>query len=424
MNQLHSNNHASSIFVGLDVHKKTTAIAAFEHDQFIFQKTVSTTDLKELRNVLKKLQKRGSVSVCYEACQAGFALQRAITDWGIPCAVVAPSLIPVKPGERKKCDRLDAQKLARYFAHGLLTAVHVPTADEEAARDLVRHRYTLQKDLTRAKHRVVKFLRKKGHDYTEGDNWTTLHRNWLDQVRLPNPYDQETLTSLRFDVETLELRLDRLDNRIQQIAETPPYKHRVAYLRGMRGIETLIAMVLVTELGDLRRFPNPRALMAYLGLVPGVHASGDTSRGGQTITKAGNKFCRHVLVQAAWCYARPPGVSKKLRVRQQDLPPWVKDHAMAAHDRLYKRFKHLEHTRSKQVAVIATARELAGFVGVLMLKCQLEEVGVGMELTTRIGEKPKRGRSKKARLVGPHPTPLEILGASSEQRQEPLRSFS
>lgn len=386
----------ASVFVGLDVHKKTTVMAAYCAGEFVFEKTFQTSDLSAIRKALKKLADRGGLAVCYEACQAGFALHRFITDWGYRSAVIAPSLIPTKPGERKKCDRLDAQKLARYFAHGLLTEVHVPTVDEEAARDLVRLRFTVQKDLLRGRHRLVKFLRKKGRDYLEGENWSKGHRDWIDKIRLPMAYDQEVLLDLKCALDSIEQRLKRLGDRITEISGTAPYQKPVSYLRGLHGIDTLSAMVLVTELGDMKRFKNPRALMAYLGLVPGVHASGETRRGGQSITKTGNRFCRHVLVQASWGYKRPPAMSKRLREQQRDLPTWVKEHSLNAQYRLHKRFWHLETTRSKQVAVVAVARELAGFVGALMLKCQLEDDGIVLELATKTPQMSRRGRPKKA----------------------------
>lgn len=383
MSSLSSPQIRPSIHVGLDVHKRTIVMCAVDGQEIRFEKTFATPDLAGVRKALAKLAKTGPVVVCYEAGQAGFALHRQITDWGHSCQVIAPSLIPTKPGERKKCDRLDAQRLANYSRGGMLTEVRVPTVEEEAARDLVRHRFTMNRDLVKAKHRVVKFLRRKGQDYTTGENWTQMHRAWLNAVLLKNPFDQECFESLRFSVDSLEKRLLQLDQRIREIAETPAYLKMVSYVRGFRGIDTLSAMVLVTEIGDMRRFKNPRALMAYLGLVPGVHCTGESKRGGQSITKAGNAFCRHVLVQAAWCNTKRPVMSKALKARQSGLPDWVIEHSWKAQQRLHKRFRHLEDKRSRVIAVVAIARELAAFVGSVMLRSQLEGDGILLDLSPK-----------------------------------------
>lgn len=380
MSSLSSPKIRPSIHVGLDVHKRTIVMCAVDGQKTLFEKTFATPDLAGVRKALGKLAKTGPVVACYEAGQAGFALHRQITDWGYSCQVIAPSLIPTKPGERKKCDRLDAQRLAKYSLGGMLTEVRVPTVEEEAARDLVRHRFTMNRDLVKAKHRVVKFLRRKGQDYTTGENWTQMHRTWLSNVVLPNPYDQEAFESLRFSVDSLEKRVLQLDKRIREIAESPAYQKMVSYVRGFRGIDTLSAMVLVTEIGDMRRFKSPRALMAYLGLVPGVHSTGESKRKGQSITKAGNAFCRHVLVQAAWSNTKRPVMSKALKVRQNGLPDWVVEHSWKAQQRLHKRFRHLEDKRSRVIAVVAIARELAAFVGSVMLRSQLEGEGISLDL--------------------------------------------
>lgn len=397
------------IHVGLDVHKRTIMLAALQGTIFLLEKVISTNDLATLRKVLKKLAAKGPIHVCYEAGGAGFALHRQLTDWGVRCSVIAPSLIPTKPGENKKCDRLDAQKLARYLSTGLLTEIRVPTADEEAARDLVRHRFTLKKDLTKAKHRVVKFLRRKGFNYVDGENWTAAHRQWLQSIDLPNPYDQECYHSLKFSVESLEQRLQTLGARIEEISRTAAYAEPVSHLRGFRGVDTLSAMVMITELGDVTRFKDPRSLMAYLGLVPSVHVSGESKNGSRSITKAGNAFCRHVLVQAAWNYTRKPKLSNDLKKRQEGLPAWLVEHSWKAQQRLYKRFHHLAERRGRPIAVTAVARELGAFLASVLLKTQAALAGYNLQLNA---------------APAAHPPSRPIVGAGPEpvKRRYALRS--
>jgi transposase len=391
------------IHVGLDVHKRTIMLAAIQGSVFLLEKVISTNDLATLRKILKKLAAKAPIHVCYEAGGAGFALHRQLTDWGVNCSVIAPSLIPTKPGENKKCDRLDAQKLARYLSTGLLTEIRVPTADEEAARDLVRHRFTLKKDLLKAKHRVVKFLRRKGFNYVEGENWTTGHRRWLQSIELPNAYDQECYQSLRFGVESLEQRVETLERRIEEISRTDAYAEPVGHLRGFRGIDTLSAMVMVTELGDVKRFKDPRALMSYLGLVPSVHVSGESKNGSRSITKTGNAFCRHILIQAAWNYTRRPRLSNELKKRQEGLPAWVVEHSWKAQQRLYKRFHHLADRRGRPIAATAVARELGAFLTSVLLKLQTADVGYDLILENTPPPVPPPRRAS----VGAGPEPVK-----------------
>lgn len=390
------------IHVGLDVHKRTIMLAAIQGTSVVLEKVINTNDLATLRKALKKLATKAPVNVCYEAGGAGFALHRQITDWGYTCSVIAPSLIPTKPGEHKKCDRLDAQKLARYLSTGLLTEIRVPTADEEAARDLVRYRFTLKKDLLKAKHRVVKLLRRKGFNYLDGENWSLGHRKWLRSIQLPNIYDAECLQGLVFSVDSLEQRVETLDRRIEEISHTPAYAELVSHLRGFRGIDTLSAMVMVTELGDVKRFKDPRSLMSYLGLVPSVHVSGESKNGSRSITKAGNAFCRHILIQAAWSYARKPRMSNDLKKRQESLPGWLVEHSWKAQQRLYKRFHHLADRKGRPIATTAVARELAGFLTSVLLKLQAAEVGYNLLLDQK-PPSPASSPSRQSVAAAPEP---------------------
>lgn len=364
MNVLPINHHAL-IYVGLDVHKDSISAAALRgnEERFFGEKRFATKNLIPLRKFLDKLRKHGRVVCCYEASGAGFHLRRRLVEWGYECEIAASSLIPTKPGERKKCDRLDAQRIANYLRAGLLTFINVPTAEQEAARDLVRCRRSVRKDVTAWKHRTTKFLGTKGAVYRDGKNWTGKHRTWLERIKLPLETDAETL---RFKLETLaylERRLQEIDAKIEALSQKEAFRLPVGYLRGFKGVDTLTAMVVATELCDIRRFSGPRKLMAYAGLVPSLHQSGSGNNTAGSITKAGNSYLRHVLVQAAWNYSRKPCRSPVLRKRQEGLPAWLVEYSDKAQQRLYSRFHHLARTRDKNIAVVAVARELVGFLG-------------------------------------------------------------
>lgn len=357
------------IYVGLDVHKESIWLAAVEAhaEGFVAEKRFGTKDLTKFRKYLIKLSKLGHLRCCYEASGAGFALRRLIVGWGFECEIAASSLIPSKPGERKKCDRIDAQNLAKYLRSGLLTFINVPSAEHEAARDLVRCRRAVRKDVTAWKHRVVKFLATKGVAY-RGANWTGKHRTWLERVELPIALDRDTL---RFKLDTLayiERRLAEIDSKIEALSLEETFRQPVKYLRAFKGIETLTAMVLITEIGDARRFSGPGKLMAYTGLVPSLHQSGEGGNKAGSITKMGNPYLRHVLLQAAWNYTRKPGRSPALRKRQEDVPAWLIEHSDKAQQRLYSRFHYLAATRDRKTAVVAVARELTGFVGSVLVR--------------------------------------------------------
>lgn len=384
------------IHIGLDVHKKTIFLAATSRRTWLLEKVFDTQDLSKLRKALQKLSQQGRLHICYEASGAGFRLQRLLSEWGFYCEVIAPSLIPVKPGERKKCDRLDARKLAEYFANGLLTSVRVPTAQEEADRDLIRCRFAYRRDTTRAKHRLVKFLARKGRTY-HATPWTLEHRAWLNSHQFEDKADQLTHGHLVDDLRILEARLKTLDAEILEMSGLERYRDHVRVLRGFKGVDTLTAMVFITELGDLKRFANPRQLMSYLGMVPSVHQSGDTHRGG-SITKAGNSYLRHVLVQASWNYFGPARVGKLLAHRQKELPPWVIEQSANAQKRISKRLNHLSNTRGKCVAVVAAARELGCFMASALLN--LEDMRArGFDLPTPAVAEIKRGRPPKNRKL-------------------------
>lgn len=354
-------------YVGLDAHKNSINVAMLLPRRRNAVEWKLGHDARALKQLVRKLEREapGKIRCCYEAGPVGYALKRKLESLGkrIECAVIAPSLIPVKPGERIKTDRRDAKKLAELHRGELLTEVHAPTAEDEAVRDLVRCRDDAKEDIMRARHRLSKLLLRRGLVYTDGKNWTKKHKKWLLSIQWEHDADKAVFDDYLLAIENLEERLNTLAAKIAEVAETEPYREPVAWLRCFRGIDTLSAMVIVAELHDFRRFTTPRALMAYLGLVPGERSSADkTRRGG--ITRAGNKLVRRTLIEAAWHYLHRPHTGAALRKRQEGQPAEVIAIAQRSQIRLHRRFKRLieQNKKAPNKAVVAIARELAGFV--------------------------------------------------------------
>jgi transposase len=283
------------------------------------------------------------------------------------CEVVAPSLIPVRPGERIKTDRRDAVKLVRLYRAGELTEVHPPTEPEEAVRDLLRCREDAKEDLMRSRHRLSKFLLRRGLIYTGGAAWSQKHSQWLARLSWELVGDAETFEDYRIAISQLEARIRALDTRIGELAQQDPYQQPVGWLRCFRGIDTVTAMTILAEIHDFRRFQTARQFSSYLGLVPSEYSSGDRmQRGG--ITKTGNSHARRILVEAAQHSRHRPAVGYKLRKRREGQPAWAIDHADRAMQRLWHRYRRLRLARGKHhnKVVAALARELAGFVWAIM----------------------------------------------------------
>jgi transposase len=365
-----SSTSPSIIYLGLDVHKDSVTIAVLPAGASApIRIDKYPNDFAKLRRVFERLAKAGELRACYEASGAGYVLQRTMLAWGYHCDVIAPSLIPKKPGVQRKHDAYDAGQLARLYRAGELTVIRIPTEAEERVRDLVRCRETLQREVVKARHYILKFLARRGFIYRDGTNWRQPHYAWLRQlVAATSPLVAEDRIVFGEYLGLLEYELsrrDELDRRIQAIALTPAYATAVATLQCFRGLQVQAGMVLVTELVDWRRFASPRQLMAYLGFVPREHSSGDRERRG-SITKAGNAHCRHVLVQAAWAYRHYPKIGVALKARQQGQSPTVIAHAWKAQHRLYTFYQRLAVRRTPQIAVVAVARELVGFLWAVM----------------------------------------------------------
>ncbi len=349
-------------YVGMDDSKRTIVMGILRPGaQEPELRSIPNTP-QHLRRFFARLKREGRVAACYEAGPAGYDLYRQCTALAVPCQVIAPALTPRKPGDRIKTNRRDAAKLARLFRAGELTPIAVPAEDHEAVRDLLRCREDVQEDLGRWRHRLLKFLARHGRVYRDGRHWSQRHWAWLRSQHFALPALARTYAEYRWTVEQLLARAADLEREIVALAETARYRERVGWLRCFRGIDTLSALTLLVEIGDFQRFASPRALMAYLGLVPSETSTGDRERRG-SITKAGNTHARRILVEACWHVRHPPRVGPALARRSQGQPPGVRAEAWRAQQRLHRRYRHLVgHGKRPPVAVVACARELVGFL--------------------------------------------------------------
>jgi transposase len=358
------------IYLGLDVHKDSVTIALLpEGAAAPIRIDKYPHDLAKLRRAFERMAREGELRACYEASGAGYVLQRAMREWGYHCDVIAPSLIPTKPGVQRKHDKYDAGQLARLYRAGELTVIRIPSEAEERVRDLVRCRETMQREILKSRHYILKFLARRGFVYREGTNWRQPHYEWLRRLAAATsplePTDRLVFGEYLALLEYKLSRRDELDRRIAELALLPAYAPAVATLQCFRGLQVHGAMVLATELVDWRRFDSPRKLMSYLGFVPREDSSGPRERRG-SITKAGNAHCRHVLVQAAWAYRFHPKVGVALKARQQGQSPLVITHAWKAQQRLFTMYQRISLRRGPQIAVVAVARELVGFLWAVM----------------------------------------------------------
>lgn len=352
-------------YVGLDVHKAIISVVAAEDGRngdvrFIGPIPNTPADILKMANRLAKDGHR--LEFCYEAGCCGYVIYRQLVGLGHGCTVAAPSKIPVNKGDKVKTDRRDAQKLAIMHRSGDLTAVWVPDAVHEAMRDLVRARMDALTQQTRARQQLLAFLLRHGRIYKDGNNWTGKHRCWLAKQVFEQPAHQMVFQDYIEAILTASDRQENLVDRIEALLPEWSMGPFVEALRGLRGVDLICAVTVVSVVGDMGRFETPRQLMAYLGLVPSEHSSGSSTRRGR-ITKNGNNEARRMLIEAAWCYRYPARVAKSKAEMLDRLPKPIRDIAWKAQSRLCDRYRRLS-AKNKKPTVVATAiaRELCGFM--------------------------------------------------------------
>lgn len=355
-------------YVGLDVHKESVDIAVAAAAEVRYIGKVAG-DLNAVTKALRRLANSGhKLKVVYEAGPCGFALQRHLFALGFDCDVVAPSLIPKRPGERIKTDRRDSMMLARLARAGELTAVRVPQPADEAMRDLARAREDAVREERNARHRLKALLLRNDIRYTQKKSWTQAHLRWLADLKLPHPAQQIAFQEYLHAITEAAARIERLEQALRDAVPNWSLAPIVVSLQALRGVQLIAAVTLVAEIQDFHRFANPRSLMAYIGLIPTEHSSGEQRRQGP-ISKTGNRATRRILVEIAHHYRHRARVTRIIAKRHADLPRAVTDIAWAAQLRLCGRYQRLSARGVQRNKItVAIARELAGFVWAVALQ--------------------------------------------------------
>ena len=358
----------SLIYVGMDVHKETIAIAIFRDNNrnVEFEKTIRN-EPGQIKRFFKRLKdKEGNIISCYEAGPTGFTIYRQLEEMEITCLVAAPSQLPRKPGDRIKTDKRDAIMLAKVLRSQEIVPVYVPTRSDESVRDFLRMCNDIKTALKRQKQQLVLFLLRIGKKYETGKSyWTGSHRSWLKSLHFDEKMHQYTFEMRYNSILEQEAKLELLKDKIEEVSAEERYKEKVSKLRCFKGIDTLTAITFIAEIGDFRRFGKAHEFMAYLGLVPSEHSSGEKRRVG-SITKAGNSRLRRLLIESSWHY-RHYSVSKRLTMRRKGQSPKTIAYADKAGNRLSKKFsKFMLRGKLPQKTVTAVARELSGFIWGMM----------------------------------------------------------
>jgi transposase len=360
-------------FLGLDVHADTIAVAIAEPDGEVRSLGTIANRADSIRKMVKKLGTVDQLRACYEAGPTGYVLYWQLAELGINCEVIAPTLVPVKAGDRVKTDRRDAERLARSHRSGDLTAVWVPDAGSEALRDLVRAREAAKQDQLRARHRLSKFLLRSGQRPVQGMKaWTQQYLIWVKQIRFSQVAQESTRQDYLTEVEHMGERVVRLEKAIEEAVKlaSPEIQEVVRDLQALRGIAQISAVTIAAELGNISRFEGARQLMGYSGAVPSENSSGKRTQRG-SITKTGNAHLRRIVVEAAWSYRLRPGVGPALRKRQEGVPEEIKEIAWKAQHRLHKRYSRLAAGgKDHRKIITALGRELLGFVWAIGTKAE------------------------------------------------------
>ena len=351
---------------GLDVHEATIRVFASDPDTgiILIDQTVLYSE-SCVKKHFKKWSGKYDLRCCYEASGCGYVLQRWLSSINVSCVVVAPSLVPRRPGDRVKTDRRDAIKLSKSYRSDELTFVRIPTEQEERDRRVVRHRDTMVRRVVRTKNQIQKFLVSLGIKNPFQSSWTEQHRTWLKGLKFSDE-DSFVLTELLEQLTFETSRLAAVTERVEEMAKSELYRDRVAKVMCLRGFSYVSAMVLVTEIIDFSRFASPRHLMSFLGLTPSEASSGKSRRLGG-ITKCGNTRCRHIIVEAAGHYRNKPRISSSLKKRQAGQDDAVIALCWKAQERLYKKYWGVANRKKeKGKATVATGRELVGFIWAIM----------------------------------------------------------
>ena len=356
----------SEAFVGLDTSKLRNAVAIADgvrSSEVRFVGEIENSAAATAKLVRKLAAKYRRLTFCYEAGPTGYGLYRQVKSLGHECMVVAPSLIPRKPGDRVKTNRRDAMSLARQLRAGELTAVWVPDRGHEAMRDLTRAREAAVMDLRSKRQQVSALLLRQGRSYPANKKtWTKAHMNWLVSQKFDYVEQRFIFEEMMLAIRQAQERLTRLEEAIRAAVQDWSLGKVVTALMAMRGIDLISAATFLAEVGDLSRFQTPRQLMAYLGLVPSEDSTGDTIKRG-SITKTGNRRARRMLLECSWSYQHPARVGRAKQPKVDAAPPAVREIAWKAQCRLNRRYRALTRRgKLKTVAITAVARELAGFI--------------------------------------------------------------
>lgn len=360
-------------YIGLDVHKDTIVIAIADEGRSaaLVWKTIPYDEVRLLK-ALQLLRKSGSMlKVCYEAGPTGYGIHRRLTEAGVDCQVVAPSLIPTQVGNRVKTDRRDAKRLAQFHRSGDLTPIYVPDEAVEALRDLERAREDAKRSETTARHQLSKFLLRHSRRFTDGRNWTCRHLAWVRGQQFAHESQKRVLCDYIKAMEDAGERVKQLEQDIDELVWTTAVAPLVKALMALRGVSLITATTVAAEIGDMKRFATAGQFMAFLGLVPSEHSSGATQRRGG-ITRTGNSRVRRLLVEAEWNYRFLPNMSPAIRRRNEPVAEGVRLIAWRAQHRLHRRLVRLKaRGKEHKKAVTAVARELAGFIWAIGQEKQL-----------------------------------------------------